>query len=576
MARTKQSLSTSTRNGSSFYRKLSPVKKHVNNRRKTVSRNDEYDHLLADLKDELTEKFEVELREKLAEATAKINKQKSEVKYRMNEKYDSDDEYETENSRQHRHPSWPWEPVVHSHQQDNYRKAVSRENNYEEEEPRNDWRQLTQYRNDPPAYKYEDEEYSSPKLRRPIDVRQPKYERSEGNPRYEHHAMQEHRQSGHAENSKPAKFEAELEALKDKVGFLEKELLASYQRETGLKTSVEKLEQEVVSRQAGLRQQLDTLRKDVVPATEPAKDENKLTSLSMQLTQVMQSMNTMMDDDPDGSVKDVPKAVMPIAVDEVAEEVSKKQEDKKKEVSPKPIEKVKESGKSKKKKVMWLFASLVLVIGGVAAGAFFFLNGQTTVDPELIKNYLPEGQSQSEQATPTSQAEVAPEIADSENGSVQGAATSTSPPGNNFEQSNADVAYGETRWDTHKNPQLGVQFDYPSNSANVVRTDTSVTVLRKTGYIFKIQYVKTALDLKDYWNQIKARNLVYKSSETTFRDLPALFLELDDQSDYPGNRYLVKKDDVIYDIWYAINSSNLSDDDAKRIDIILNSFKFLE
>jgi len=198
MARTKQSLSTSTRSGSSFYRKLSPTKKYASTKRKNLSRNDEYDHLLTNLKDELTEKFEVELAERLAEATAKINKEKKDTfedKYRLNYKHENEsneDEYESENSRQHQHPSWPWEPVTHSHQ-DNYSARSRRESRYAEDD-NNDWRELTRYRNSPPVYKYEEKEYA-PQPRRPIEVGQPKYDKPEEQSRYRYDVKPAYRQN---------------------------------------------------------------------------------------------------------------------------------------------------------------------------------------------------------------------------------------------------------------------------------------------------------------------------------------------------------------------------------------------
>ncbi len=569
MARTKKSLSSNTHKGGSFYRRLKPVKRSTNSGRRLQKDDQPYHKLLDDLREELTSKFESDLEETLQQAAEEFRKQDKPQRHNHGEYETDEDDYH----RQHKHPSWPWETVAKSphHQR--------RTDERERENPENDWRELTRYRPEP---EYVPEPKAPRRERRvePAFVSSSDKYRSDVSPRREVDPSYEVRpvEVEKIPRKEEKNWDSEIEALKDKMAFLEKELLASYQREGSLKNNVEKLEQELSSRQAGLRDQLDSLKNNVAaPAVvAAAKEENKLTSLSMQLTQVMQSMNTMLDEEPPAvdTKTDQPK---PIAVDEVAEqaEKSKDTEKSKEEKKTEEKDKVKTDGKGKKKKVLWLFASILLVLGGVGVGMFFFMNGQTEVDPELVRNYLPEAEQPAPEQSMLPNEEI---VADADSGSVQGAATSTSPPGNNnFEQAHADVAYGETRWDTHKNPQLGVQFDYPSNSANVVRTDTSVTVLRKTGYIFKIQHIETALDLDDYWNQIKARNLMHRVSETTFRDLPALFLELDDQTDYPGNRYLVKRgENRIYDIWFATTSANLSDDDAKRIDIILNSFKFIE
>jgi hypothetical protein len=130
-------------------------------------------------------------------------------------------------------------------------------------------------------------------------------------------------------------------------------------------------------------------------------------------------------------------------------------------------------------------------------------------------------------------------------------------------------------WDAFKDPTIGVEVNYPKNAVNVVKTETSLTFLRKNGYIFKIQVYETALDVAEYWKSIKANSLNYKVKETTFREETALFLELEDIAEYPGDRYLVKRGDFVYDVWYATYSKTLSDDDVKRVEIMLNSFKFL-
>ena len=65
--------------------------------------------------------------------------------------------------------------------------------------------------------------------------------------------------------------------------------------------------------------------------------------------------------------------------------------------------------------------------------------------------------------------------------------------------------------------------------------------------------------------------LQYKDSESTFKNNEALFLELEEASQFPGNRYLVKKEEVIYDIWYATKSEKFEEDDIKRAKYMLDS-----
>src|SRR5690606_1516016 len=114
-----------------------------------------------------------------------------------------------------------------------------------------------------------------------------------------------------------------------------------------------------------------------------------------------------------------------------------------------------------------------------------FMGGAAEVDPELVQNYLPPGsatlapvieQADASQTQPTSEP------------AVQGVSTEAtgapSPPASDqkYSESQAEISYGETRWETHKDPSFGVHLDYPVNASNLVKTDTSMTVIRKTGY----------------------------------------------------------------------------------------------
>lgn len=365
-------------------------------------------------------------------------------------------------------------------------------------------------------------------------------------------------------------------ASQEKLTFLEKELLASYQRESKLKTRIDELEIALNKAEVGLSAQISDLKQDI-PVVEAKKEENKLSLLSEQLASVMKTISSEVSNQDSTIQSELDNNSDTKVVDSKSNEEKNETEDDVKQAKPKnPKEnKSDDNKKSGKKKYFAIFFVIILIIVGISAGGYFWLNRSAGVDEELLQQYLPEGVNKE-----NDQSNVPDINQDSTNdvnqgGEVQGASTVNSDNNGKYSESYADVDYAETRWETHKNPQLGIEFDYPSNSTNVVRTDTSVTVLRKTGYIFKIQYIESALDLDSYWKQVKARNLTYKASEKNFRDYPALFLELAEPSDYPGNRYLVKKDDVIYDIWYATNSKNLNDDDAKRVDVMLNSLKFL-
>jgi hypothetical protein len=217
----------------------------------------------------------------------------------------------------------------------------------------------------------------------------------------------------------------------------------------------------------------------------------------------------------------------------------------------------------------------LILAGAIGGGLWFTLSKKTEVSETLLQEYLPEDAQNAEQVTE----EIQEDSGSEENAESQNQ-EETQPETKGvsdykYAESQADVSFAETFWDTFKDGSLGVEISYPKNSVNVVKTESSITFLRKTGYIFKIQIIETALTEKEYWKFIKASSLNYKVTETTFREKSALFLELEDISEYPGDKYLVKDGDLIYEIWYATYSDNLTDDDAKRIDIMLNSLKFI-
>ncbi|NMC35705.1 hypothetical protein GYA49_01530 [Candidatus Beckwithbacteria bacterium] len=240
---------------------------------------------------------------------------------------------------------------------------------------------------------------------------------------------------------------------------------------------------------------------------------------------------------------------------------------------------------SKIPKPVKVLAIALIIVTALGGGAWYFLNRKTEVDTALLQEYLPEGveapqpqvagDSTVAEPEPTAKPTPTPKPEAKNKGSTP--ELSLEPEKDKYEESQADISFADTKWDTYVDQEFGFELTYPKNVVNIVRTDSSITFIRKTGYVFKIQIIETALDLAEYWKLIKASSLSYKVKETTFRDKPALLLELEDFSDYPGDKYLVKtSENYVLDIWYATYSNTLSDDDAKRIDIMLNSMKFID
>ncbi len=170
----------------------------------------------------------------------------------------------------------------------------------------------------------------------------------------------------------------------------------------------------------------------------------------------------------------------------------------------------------------------------------------------------------------------------SQNGQVKGAATTDQPQSatdttatGEVDPSQADVSFEKSLWSDFKDSSFGVTLQYPKNAVKAIRTDSNITFIRKTGYLFKIQRIETSLTVDEYWKQIKATSLNYTSSTDTFKNKPALKLSLEDMADYPGDRYLVKEGDCIYDIWYATPSNSFTKDDILRVEKMLASLSIL-
>ncbi len=203
-----------------------------------------------------------------------------------------------------------------------------------------------------------------------------------------------------------------------------------------------------------------------------------------------------------------------------------------------------------KNKMLVTGASAVLalfIISGVFAK---FITTKPKVDQELVAQYLStagqvQGAQSGAEASPIPQAEADP--------------------------SQAEVNFEQSVWENFNDPNFGIALQFPKNAVKAIRTDSNVTFIRKTGYLFKIQRIETSLTLDEYWKQIKATSLNYVVSSEKFKGKPALKLELEDLTDYPGDRYLVKEGNFIYDVWYATPSNNFVADDIKRAEKMLDS-----
>jgi hypothetical protein len=212
-------------------------------------------------------------------------------------------------------------------------------------------------------------------------------------------------------------------------------------------------------------------------------------------------------------------------------------------VKPEPTAKEK---KEKKLLITGAAAVMVLFVGGLVSWRF---TAAPKVDQKLVSSYL------------------------AKTGQVQGVQTqAANAPGT--ANKDADLPYEQTKWEQFNDPILGVALTFPANLITKTATETSITFLRKEGYIFKVQRVKTSQTVDEYWEQIKNLGFKYTSSPAKWKNKDALLLTMEDTSDYPGNRYLIKNGDSIFEVWYAVPGGKFSNDDIKRSERMLDSVSF--
>ncbi len=367
----------------------------------------------------------------------------------------------------------------------------------------------------------------------------------------------------------------------EQVEMLSAQLERSQKEAKELKEKMFELERAQKHEKEQMNKTLHTMRKDMYRAA-PLHD-TKFFSLSNELKDALKAIETITETDLETidleAVASAPTLVLPqpdaapaATTPPVAIPVSAP-------VSEKPKEIVKEAQvegankaeatepKKKKKKLLITGAAAVAVLMLLSGALSLQLKSGTDVDDALVEEYL-------KQQTEGDVAGIATEnpAANAQTASAPPAQAQSQPT--KFDQAQADVPFEQTIWDTFKEPIFGIEMEYPVNAVNIIKTDSSITFIRKNGYIFKVQRVETALELEEYWKQIKATSLNYKVTPKDFAKQKALHLELEDITDFPGDRYLVKVGDAIFDVWYATASEKFVADDMKRVEKMLSSMVF--
>lgn len=211
---------------------------------------------------------------------------------------------------------------------------------------------------------------------------------------------------------------------------------------------------------------------------------------------------------------------------------------------------------SKKTKKVILTSTAVAIITFTIGT--FALNQKPQVDQKIVDSYL------------------------ESSGQVQGATSDTTKTVSNAaptmvkkEQKNNQIPFEETKWEVFRDEFLGLQIEYPGNAIDILHTGNTITFLRKEGYLFKAQRLQTDKTLEEYWDSIKASGLQYKVEKTKLNIDDALHLVLEESVEFPGNRYLLKKNGFVYDLWYAVPNSAFDEADMKRVDKMMESLRFL-
>lgn len=232
-------------------------------------------------------------------------------------------------------------------------------------------------------------------------------------------------------------------------------------------------------------------------------------------------------------------------------------------VKDKPPETAKKT--TTKKRLLLTGAAAITALLVLSAGLSYNIMTKPAVDETLVQEYI-QKQNGTVAGVQT-------------NGNMESTGDVSDNPATTLaqtEKAQAIVPFEQTVWESLREPIFGVQFQYPANAVEIMKTDSNITLLRKSGYIFKVQLVETSLSLDEYYEQIKATSLNYEVEKTTFANKPALYLKLQDVADFPGNRYLVAENGLIYDFWYATDSSAFDSDDIKRVEYLLKTVSILK
>lgn len=165
-------------------------------------------------------------------------------------------------------------------------------------------------------------------------------------------------------------------------------------------------------------------------------------------------------------------------------------------------------------------------------------------------------------------------------GQVAGATTDSTidsaPTPDPYKEAQADLPFAATDWDTIKDADYGVTFDYPKNTSNTIRSDTNIYVIRKDSYLLKITRFDLAANgnLDSWYEDHNSLVGEYTYAKGTFKGQTAWIGTARDPKSKTGTVYLVNVKNSNQVLAVYVPTVAASTDDGKRQEQMLTTFQF--
>ena len=153
-----------------------------------------------------------------------------------------------------------------------------------------------------------------------------------------------------------------------------------------------------------------------------------------------------------------------------------------------------------------------------------------------------------------------------ENNAQPATATAQTVHRPDYKESQADVPFDKTEWDTLTDTDFGISLTYPKNASNIERVigGSNIWLLRKQGYLMKFSMVDLAGQTPaDWWDGVKEGYSDKDVSVGKFKNLPAHIIKTPVPNATSGTTYAVERNGFITEIW--IKDESPTTDDGQRL-----------